>query len=92
MARASRTNRAASQKRLVEATDRRLQTVQTLVDEALDACDPYVKLVQRLRRLPRGSAAYLDLLSDITVAAEILRAKTEQVESIIDQFMETIPD
>lgn len=92
MARTSRTNRAASQKRLVDAADRRLQTVQTLIDEALDACDPYVKLVQRMRRLPPGSAAYLDLLSDIAVAAEVLSAKTEQVESIIDRVMETIPD
>ncbi len=77
---------------MADPADRPLRAVQTLIDEALDACDPYAKLVRQLRRLPRGSAAYLDLLSDVAVAAEILRAKTEQVESIIDRVMESIPD
>jgi hypothetical protein len=70
----------------------RLQAAETLIDETLDACEPYAKLVHRLRALRRGSEQYLDMLSDVAVAAEILSAKAEQVGEIIDRVMDTIPD
>jgi hypothetical protein len=57
----------------------RMQAVETLIDEALEACEPYAKLVHRLRALRRGSEQYLELLSDVAVAAEIMSAKAEQV-------------
>jgi hypothetical protein len=43
----------------------RMQAVETLIDEALEACEPYAKLVHRLRALRRGSEQYLELLSDV---------------------------
>jgi hypothetical protein len=42
--------------------------------------------------LGRGSEQYLELFSDVAVAAEIMSAKAEQVGQTIDQVMDTIPD
>jgi len=92
MARATRADPTSSRKKVVTSPAMRMQAVETLVDEALEACEPYAKLVHRLRALRRGSEQYLDLLSDVAVAAEILSAKTEQVGQIIDRVMDTIPD
>jgi hypothetical protein len=69
-----------------------MQAVEMLIDEALEACEPYAKLVHRLPgSIRRGSEQYLELLSDVAVAAEIMSAKAEQVGQIIDQVMDTIP-
>jgi hypothetical protein len=43
------------------------QAVETLIDEALEACEPYAKLVHRMRTLRRGSEQYLELLSHIAL-------------------------
>ena len=92
MARTARADRTPLDKKVVTSRAMRMQAVETLMDEALDACEPYAKLVRRLRALRRGSEQYLELLSDVAVAAEILSAKAEQVEQIIDQLMSTIPE
>ena len=92
MARTARADRTPPHKRVVTSPAMRMQAVETLIDEALDACEPYAKRVHRLRSLRRGSERYLEVLSDVAVAAEILSAKAEQVGQIIDQVMETIPD
>jgi hypothetical protein len=91
MARTARTDRTPPRKRVVTSPAMRMQAAETLIDEALDACEPYAKLVHRLRALRRGSGQYLDLLSDVAVSAETLSAKAEQVGQIIDQVMDSIP-
>jgi hypothetical protein len=92
MARTDRADRTPPHKRVVTSRAMRMQAVETLIDEALEACEPYANLVHRLRALRRGSEQYLELLSDVAVAAEIMSAKAEQVGQIIDQVMDTIPD
>jgi hypothetical protein len=92
MARTARADRTPPHKKVVTSGSMRMQAVETLIDEALEACEPYAKLVRRLRALRRGSEQYLELLSDVAVAAEIMSAKAEQVGQIIDQVMDTIPD
>ena len=52
----------------------------------------YEKLLAKLRRAKRGSEAYHDLLSELWVAAEVLKVKAEEAMTVIDEYTETLPD
>ena len=46
----------------------------------------------KLRRAKRGSEAYHTLLSELWVAAEVLKVKAEEVMTVIYEYSETLPD
>ena len=50
------------------------------------------KVDRKLKRLKRGSEAYLDLLPDPSVAAEVLRMKAQDAVKAVDDFAESFPD
>jgi hypothetical protein len=69
-----------------------LETLETKMREAAEACREMERLQIRLSRLKRGSDRYLDMLPDISVAATVLGAKCESLEKITDEISEARPD
>lgn len=68
-----------------------LTTLEVLVDEAVEASHKLDHLSLKLRRLKKGSPAYFDLLSEISVAATVLGAKAGSLERMIDDLIEVMP-
>jgi hypothetical protein len=70
-----------------------LDAVETITEEVMTEGVPnYEKLLAKLRRAKRGSEAYHDLLSELWVAAEVLKVKAEEAMTVIDEYTETLPD
>jgi hypothetical protein len=70
-----------------------LDAVETIAEEVITEGVPrYEKLLAKLRRAKRGSEAYQDLLSELWVAAEVLKVKAEEAMEVIDEYTETLPD
>jgi hypothetical protein len=70
-----------------------LDAVETIAEEVITEGVPrYEKLLAKLRRAKRGSEAYQDLLSELWVAAEVLKVKAEEAMTVIDEYKETLPD
>ncbi len=69
-----------------------LETVELLLGEVAECYRPFEKLRQKLSRLRRGSEAYLDLLAELEVAAEVLRTKAEHAGLAIEEFAESLPE
>ena len=70
-----------------------LHAVETIVEEVITEGVPaYDNLVAKLRRAKRGTQAYQDVLSELWVAAEVLKVKAEAAMQAIDEYTETLPD
>jgi hypothetical protein len=70
-----------------------LDAVETIAEEVIiEGVPKYEKLLAKLRRAKRGSEAYQDLLSELWVAAQVLKVKAEEAMTVIDEYMETLPD
>jgi len=70
----------------------KVNTLEVLLDEALEAYREMIALCQRLRRSTRDSTAYLDQLPEIAVCAEVITAKTEALIHEIDAIEDALPD
>ncbi len=53
---------------------------------------PHPQLRENLRRLKRGSEPYLNVLPDIAVCGEVIKAKVESLTDIIDGIEDAMPD
>jgi len=69
-----------------------LSTVERLFDEVDEWYERVHKIRQRLSRLKRGSEAYLDLLPDLWVEADVLKRKVEYAAHLLDEFEESLPE
>jgi len=70
-----------------------LHTVETIVDEVMTEGVPsFEKLVAKLRRAKRGTQSYQDVLSELWVAAEVLKVKAEAAMAVIDEYAESLPE
>jgi len=73
-------------------TPANVSTLELLLNEAVEAYQEMIALRQKLRRLKRGSEAYLDLLPEIAVCASVITAKTDVIIEEIDRIEDTLPD
>jgi len=85
------TGRTASAKSPTSTTVN-VRTLELLLDEAIGAYQEMISLRRKLRRLQRGSEAYLDLLPDVWVCASVITAKTDVIMEEIDAIEDTLPD
>ncbi len=69
-----------------------LEILEEKLQEAAEAYKEMDRLRVKLLRLKRGSDAYLHVTSEISVAATVLGAKCESLESITDEITDALPD
>ena len=69
-----------------------LSTVERLLVEVEEYFGRFQRVRQKLRRLRRGSKAYLDLLPDLEVELEMLRSKAENAHEALEEFEESLPN
>jgi len=69
-----------------------LETVERFFDEVDEWYERVHKTRLKLRRLPRGSEAYLDLLPDLWVDVDVLSRKAQYAAEILDEFEESLTD
>ncbi len=69
-----------------------LQTLEHKLDEIVEACQEMEQLREKLRRMKRGSERYLDVLPEIYVCGEVIKAKVESLTDIIDGIEDAMPD
>jgi hypothetical protein len=70
-----------------------LHALETIVEEVItDGVPAYDNLIAKLRRAKRGTQAYQDVLSELWVAADVLKVKAEAAMQAIDEYTETLPD
>jgi len=69
-----------------------IETVERLFDEVDEWYQRVHGVRQKLAKLKRGSEAYLDLLSDLWVEADVLSRKAAQAAEALDEFQESLRD
>ena len=69
-----------------------LETLEWLLDEAVEAYGEMEQLRLSLLKRKRGSDAYLDLLPEIATSASVITAKTEEIIKEIDDIVDAMPD
>ncbi len=69
-----------------------LETVERLLDEVEEWYARVHKIRQKLSRLKRGSEAYLDLLPELWVEADVLKRKVETAADAIEEYQESLPE
>ncbi len=62
------------------------------LDEIVEAYREMEQLREKQRRLKRGSEPYFNLLPDIAVCGEVIKAKLESLTDIIDGIEDAMPD
>ncbi|HXJ92046.1 MAG TPA: hypothetical protein VMT20_04100 [Terriglobia bacterium] len=77
-----------------KVTERRpsLADAEWTLDEVHEYCKPLEELRKRLVSLPPDSPARLDLLPEIAVAAEVLKAKLTSLIAAVDAVEDELPD
>jgi hypothetical protein len=69
-----------------------VRALELFLDEAIEAYQEMISLRQKLRRMKRGSEAYLDLLPEVAVCASVITAKTDVIIEEIDAIEDALPD
>ncbi len=69
-----------------------LETIRGLFDEIDEWYARVREIRAKLHHLPRGSEAYLDLLPDLLVEADVLKRKVEYAVQALEAFEEALPD
>jgi hypothetical protein len=69
-----------------------LDLLEMSLGEAAEAYEEMLALHKKLKRMRRGSEAYLDLLPQIGVCASVIVAKTQSILREIDDIEDSLPD
>ncbi len=69
-----------------------LETIEGLLTEVSEWYGHVSKIAGRMRRLKRGSEAYLDLLSDLWVELGVVSRKAQYAAELIDAYQESLPE
>jgi hypothetical protein len=70
----------------------RLELFELILDEAVEICQRLERLRAKLRRAPKGSEAYFDVMAEIAVAAGELNIKTRSLEREDERITDAMPD
>jgi hypothetical protein len=73
-------------------TKRSFDLFEVILDEAVEICQRIQALRSKVRRLKKGSEAYLDVMSEIAVAAGEMNVKTESLIRENDAIIDAMPD
>ncbi len=69
-----------------------LSTIERVFDEVDEYYGHIHRIRQKLSRLRRGSEAYLGLLPDLWVRADVLKRKAEFAAQLLEAFEDSLPD
>jgi hypothetical protein len=96
MAKAKRTARAPVAQQTMKTTATTappsLETLEWLMDEALEVCQEMAELRRKLGTLQRGNEAYWDVETQIVVCADVIISKLKALLDEDDALLETMPD
>jgi hypothetical protein len=73
-------------------TEAKLELLEEKLEEATEAYKEMDRLRVKLLGLKRGSDPYFDVVAQLSVAAIVLAAKCESVDSITDEIIDTLPE
>jgi len=76
----------------IAKTGATLETLERKLEEAAEAYGEMDRLRRKLLRLKRGSDPYFDVMAELSVAAIILAAKCQSLDSITDEIIDALPD
>ncbi len=69
-----------------------LDLLEQKLGEVAEGCQQMLQLCEALRRAKRGAEAYFDLMADIAVSGDVIRAKLESLAEIIEALEDAMPD
>jgi len=69
-----------------------VETIERFFDEVDEWYGRVHRIRQKLAKLKRGSEAYLDLLPDLWVEADVLKRKVQAAADALDEFEESLPE
>jgi len=69
-----------------------LELLEEKLEEAAEAYGGMDRLRHKLLRLKRGSDAYYDVMTDLSVAAIVLGAKCQSLNNITDEIIDALPE
>ena len=69
-----------------------LETIKGMLDEVEEYAGEVSASRRRLQKHEPGSAAYHDLLPELSVQLDVLRLKAEHASEALDQYMDSLPD
>ena len=69
-----------------------LSTIQRMLDEVEEYAPAVQALLHKLKRHKAGSAAYHDLLPDLSVQLDVLRLNTEHAAQALEEYEESLPE
>lgn len=70
-----------------------LNTVDLLAEEVLmEGAQNYAGWLRRVRKAEPGTERHRELLCELSVAANVLAVKAQEAESVIEEYLESLPD
>jgi hypothetical protein len=69
-----------------------LATLEQMLAEVEEWFERFEKVRRKLGQQERGSEAYLDMLPELEVHADVLRSKAEQAHEALEAFEDSLPD
>jgi len=69
-----------------------LETLEHKLGEIAEECKAMESLAHKLARAKRGNEAYFDLLAQISVSGNVLTAKLQSLDSMIEDVEDAMPD
>ena len=69
-----------------------VSTIERMLDEVEEYSHAVEGLRRKLRRHRPGSAAYHNLLPDLSVQLDVLRLKAEHAGQALEDYQESLPD
>jgi hypothetical protein len=76
----------------ITKTEMTLETLEAVLQEAAEAYGQMDRLRHKLLRLKRGSHAYYDVMTELSVAAIVLGAKCQSLDNITDEIIDAMPE
>ena len=76
----------------ITKTEMTLETLEAVLEEAVEAYGEIDRLRHKLLRLKRGSDAYYDVMTELSVAAIVLGAKCQSLDNITDEIIDAMPE
>ncbi len=69
-----------------------LTTIEGMLDEVGEYAREFEAARRKLKQHAPGSAAYNDLLPDLSVQLDVLRLKAKHASQALDQYQDSLPE
>jgi hypothetical protein len=69
-----------------------LDLLEHKLGEVAEACQAMLELRDKLRQAKRGGEPYFELMADMAVCGDVLRAKLDSLAEVIESVEDALPD